>query len=69
MENYYSRYDFRYAKNDDIEIRIDLAHPGLMVEYRLAPDGEEAEWHSTPFQSYEFNSEDAALKTIDGWLE
>jgi len=60
--------DWRYAKNKNIEIRIDLVRPESNVEYRVI--GEE-EWEPTPFQSYSFGRAggevQAALKTVDKW--
>jgi len=62
--------DWTYAKNNEIEIRIDLARPKTSVEYRFL--GEQS-WTSSPFQSVNFHcgagDEIEALKAVDNWLE
>ena len=61
--------DWTYAKNSDIEVRIDLVRPETSVEYRFI--GEQT-WTASPFQSVNFccgsGDEQEALKPlIGGW--
>jgi hypothetical protein len=62
--------DWTYAKNNEIEIRIDLARPETNVEYRFLS---EQSWTSSPFQSLNFRcgtaDEIEALKAVYNWLE
>ena len=61
--------DWTYARNSDIEIRIDLVRPETSVEYRFTS---EKIWSASPFQSVNFRhgsgDEQEALKAVDRWL-
>ncbi len=65
--------DWTNAKNEDIEIRIDLVRPETSVEYRFIDDFSKAGWQANPFQSVNFRcgagDEKEALKAVDKWLE
>jgi hypothetical protein len=58
----------RTAKNEDIEIRINLEKPSSAIEYRnIYPDT--TDWKPTPFNAADATDEDDALSMVDEWLE
>lgn len=60
--------DWTFAKNSNIEIKIDLSRPESTVYFRVIGD---SEWEPTPFQSVNFRcgagDETAALEAVDEW--
>ena len=56
----------RYAKNKDIEIRVDLERPESVIQYRLL---REHQWNMTPFQRADVQNHLDALRLVDMWLE
>lgn len=62
----------RHARNDEIEIRVDLERSASQIMYRVLADenhSDEIEWTGTPFQRADVLNEDEALSLVDAWLE
>lgn len=60
------KIDYNTAKNEEIEVRVDLERPESVIQYRCLDD--EIIWVSTPFQRADVTTEEDALVLIDNWL-
>jgi len=59
--------DYRYASNDEIEVRVPLMHDGGQIHYRILDDGENA-WRGTPFMRVDAKVAEDALTRVADWL-
>lgn len=55
----------KYAKDDKIEIRVDMKRPAAVIQYRILSEGQ---WRMTPFQRADVRNEDHALRMVNNWL-
>lgn len=69
MKNDHSHKDFEYAKNADIEIRVDLDRVETPIEYRFLDDFTGEGWQASPYHSYQCIDAENALRLVNDWLE
>jgi len=59
---------YTYAKDDEIEIRLDLSRPEISISYRLIGESD-GPWISTSFQRSDVRDENEALDIVSAWLD
>lgn len=60
--------DYRYASNNEIEVRVPLMHDGGQIHYRILDEGEKA-WRGTPFMRIDARIPEDAIACVAEWLD